>query len=592
MANDIKNMNNDIAGWRDLSLEGQESLLAEIVHVSDVLKVINHFAVELISIPSKEELAWYLAREVVGKMGFADCIVYYLDEEKQILRQHAAIGDHKNPELNEIVNILEIPVGEGITGHVAKTKQPLIIHDLAKDDRYIPDVVPARSEICVPLMIDDRVVGVIDCEDPRAAQFTEFHMDILSTVSALASAKLKLIEQSKFTDEAEKMVRTRDAWLQSIFKNAPVEIVLKDTEGRIIAISDNVPEILGVDKDRFIGATTADFLPPHIADVYMAADRKVVETGQPIHQEVVEETDDGTRYSLSEKFPLQDEDGVIVGICSLTTDITDLKKSEHALRMAHDNLELQVENRTRELIESKNEAEVANRAKSNFMANMSHELRTPLNAILGFSSVLLAEFFGPVGSDKNKEYLLDIQQSGQHLLDLINDILDVSAIEVGAMDLQEENIKLADVVDSSIRLIKTRAEAGQVRVISSIDQDTPMIHADGRRLRQVLINLLSNAVKFTPKEGEVSLHAELTEDGALSLTVADTGIGMDEDGMSVALSPFGQVDRGLGKKHEGTGLGLPLSKGLMELHDGTLDVESKKGQGTSVTITFPKERVL
>jgi len=255
--------------------------------------------VELITIPSKEELAWYLAREVVGKLGFVDCVVYFLDDEKEILRQYAAIGEHKNPASNKIANLMEIPLGEGVTGQVAQTKKPLIIDDLEKDERYISDIEPARSEICVPLLIEDKVVGVIDCEDRRVAYFNDFHLDILSTVSAMASAKLKLIEQNRATAKAEEMVQTRNSWLRSIFQNAPVEIVFKDTDGRIIAISDNVPDILGFDKEDVIGSTTADFLPSPIADIYMAADRKVVETGMPSQQEIAEESDGITRYSLN-----------------------------------------------------------------------------------------------------------------------------------------------------------------------------------------------------------------------------------------------------------------------------------------------------
>jgi len=575
-----------------LSSERREGLFAELDRDRAILKIINAFAIELISIPTKEELAWYLAREVVGKLGFVDCVVYYVDDEKGALRQCAAIGEHKNPDSNEIVNLLEIPFGGGITGHVAQTKKALIVDDLEKDDRYIEDVKPARSEICVPLFIDDRVVGVIDCEDTRVAHFNDFHLDILTTVSAMASAKLKLIEQSRVAIQAEEMVRIRDSWLRSIFKNAPIEIVLKDTDGRIIAISDNVPGIMGFDKNDFIGRTTVDFLPDHVAELYMAADRRVVETGKPLHQEIKEEYDGVVRYSLSEKFPLQDEDGVITGICSLTTDITDLKKSEDALRKAHDSLEQQIAERTKELFRSKTEAEVANSAKSNILANVSHELRTPLNAIIGFSGSLKAELFGSIGSDKNKEYLNDIHQSGQHLLELINDILDVSAIEADALELVEEKVNLADVVGSSIRIVKARAADEQVTVTSSVDQHIQPIYADSRRLRQVLINLLSNAVKFTPKGGKVSVDTQLTDDGMLALTVSDTGIGMDEEGIAVALSSFGQVDSGLSRKHEGTGLGLPLTKGLMELHGGTLKIESKLGQGTSVTVTFPKERVI
>ncbi len=245
-----------------------------------------------------------------------------------------------------------------------------------------------------------------------------------------------------------------------------------------------------------------------------------------------------------------------------------------------------------ELLTSVKETKIASRAKSDLMANMSHELRTPLNAIIGFSETIKEETFGPVGSDKNREYLNDIHQSGQHLLELINDILDVSAIEAGGLELHEENVSLIDIIETSMRLIRTRAEAGRVSITSTITSEIPMLYVDARRAKQVFLNLLSNAVKFTLESGEITVSAHLNTDGSLAVAVADTGIGMDDNEVVIALSTFGQVDSGLDRKHEGTGLGLALTKGLMELHGGTLEIKSEKGKGTLVTVTFPKDRIL
>ncbi len=238
------------------------------------------------------------------------------------------------------------------------------------------------------------------------------------------------------------------------------------------------------------------------------------------------------------------------------------------------------------------EAEIANRAKSEMLTNMSHELRTPLNAIIGFSNIMSEETFGPIGNEKYRAYLQDINNSGQHLLELINDILNVSAIESGFLKLNEEKIVLADLVDSSIRIINPRANASRVTVSSSIGPDIPNIFADRRRVMQVMLNLLSNAVKFTPEGGIVSVSAQTYKDGSLAVIVTDTGIGMDAEEIQTGLRNFGQVDGGLARKHEGTGLGLPLTRGLMELHGGALRVESKKHHGTTVVVTFPSERVM
>lgn len=247
-------------------------------------------------------------------------------------------------------------------------------------------------------------------------------------------------------------------------------------------------------------------------------------------------------------------------------------------------------------VSERKEAEIvamaASRTKSELMANMSHELRTPLNAIIGFSDTMKEEMFGPVGNERYLDYLTDIHYSGKHLLDIINDILDVSTIEANALELHEEEVRLSDVIDASIRIISPRAKDGRITVTSSITHECPLVFADKRRTKQVFLNLLSNAVKFTPLDGEVAVTSWLNEDGSLSISVADTGVGMDEGEMDKALSKFGQVDSGLNRRHEGTGLGLPLTVGLMKSHGGTLQAKSEKGKGTQITVTFPRERIV
>jgi len=235
-------------------------------------------------------------------------------------------------------------------------------------------------------------------------------------------------------------------------------------------------------------------------------------------------------------------------------------------------------------------AESASRAKSEFLANMSHELRTPLNAIIGFSEIIKDQSFGPIGQPRYSEYAKDIYDSGGSLLELINDILDLTKVEAGKMELQKSFVDVADVMRRCLRLVKERAAKFNVRLRTSFDPNLPHLFADEGRLRQIAVNLLTNAVKFTPAGGDIVLSASVDQDGAIVISVADTGIGMSPPEIAVALERFGQTPSAQSRPNEGTGLGLPLTKTLVELHGGQLGIDSVPGKGTTVTVKFPPQQ--
>jgi len=268
-----------------------------------------------------------------------------------------------------------------------------------------------------------------------------------------------------------------------------------------------------------------------------------------------------------------DTNGRVLSAFGTIQDITDRKAAENALRRAQ------------------MDAEMANRAKSQFLANVSHELRTPLNAIIGFSEVMKDELMGPLGATIYKEYSGDIHESGRHLLAIINDILDLSRVESGQATLNEGEIEVPHMIDACLILIRGKANAGALTVSTDIAPRLPAIIGDERLLKQALLNLLSNAVKFTPRGGSVRVKAALTGDG-LDISVIDSGIGMTPAELEQVARPFVQLENWLVRKYEGTGLGLSIVKAFCELHDGSLRISSESGRGTTTTIHLPAARIV
>jgi signal transduction histidine kinase len=302
-------------------------------------------------------------------------------------------------------------------------------------------------------------------------------------------------------------------------------------------------------------------------------DHQAVLDGHEPFRDFVYTWSGGQRIGSVSGNPVIDEAGRFKGYRGTARDITEKDLAQRALH------------------EAKSSAEAANLAKSQFLANMSHELRTPLNAILGFSEVLEKGIAGPLQS-RQTEYVGLIRQSGGHLLHVINEILDLARIDAGKLELHEEVLDPRRLVDNCLALVKDPAASGRLRLSVEIEEDMPRLIADRTRLMEIVLNLLSNAIKFTEPGGSINIAVRRTADGGVRFAVRDTGTGMTAAEIEIALELFGQVDAGLARRHEGTGLGLPLARKLTELHGGSLTAESEKGRGTTITVTLPPARIV
>jgi two-component system cell cycle sensor histidine kinase PleC len=390
-----------------------------------------------------------------------------------------------------------------------------------------------------------------------------------------------------------------DLRLRDAIETIPEAFVVWDAQNRLVLCNSNFQELHNLPDEAIkAGASYESVVAAGRKPVVRS---KVTSEGQSPGARTFEaQLDDGRWLHISER---RTKDG---GYVSVGTDITNIKRHEEKLmesekrlmatvadlRHSQQKLERQAEevaDLAEKYAEEKTRAEEANQAKSKFLANMSHELRTPLNAIIGFSEIMESGMFGPLGSDKYREYCGDIHQSGQYLLDVINDILDMSKIEAGRIRLDAEPIELEPFLNDAMRVVSGRANDKRLKLTARIGRGI-RLSADHRLLKQIMLNLLSNAVKFTPEGGRVTIRARKTSGGWVSISIADTGIGIPEEALARLGRPFEQVESQLTKSHQGSGLGLAIAKSLTELHHGSMRIHSTPGRGTMVLLRLPMNR--
>jgi PAS domain S-box-containing protein len=372
---------------------------------------------------------------------------------------------------------------------------------------------------------------------------------------------------------AEQRAAEKSQLLEATFRNMVQGIAVFDRTHTLIAFNPQYAQILDLPPDFLrIGMDRRDIIryrAQHGDYGGATTEVKIEERlAASFQRESSERTLPSGRAYSYERTPMPGG-----GYIATVTDITERTRAEKVIR------------------DAKEKAELANRAKSEFLANMSHELRTPLNAIIGFSEVMMQQTFDPTKSDRYLEFVENINTSGQHLLSLINDILDLSKIEAGKEELNEEVFEPVSVIRSCLNMVKGQSISQELRFAEEFAGGVPRLRADKRLVRQILLNLLSNAVKFTPKGGKITVRAWSEPDRGHVLQVIDTGIGVARKDIPNIFKPFAQIDSKLNRRHQGTGLGLALVKNLVELHGGSLEFESEPGAGSTVTVRFPKSRM-
>jgi len=575
---------------RDITMRKQaEMRLNNLNRTYALLSDINQ---TIVRVREPDRLFEESCRIAVSQGGFRMAWIGLLDPQTKQVIPVARAGEVGTYVDNLRIVLDDSERGHGPTATALLTGQPVVVNDIATDPRMAPWRADAlrlgyRASAVFPLIVAGRLHGTLNLyasephffDEDEIALFAEMAMDIVFA--------LEFIEQEQQRQRSEAALKESEIRYQVIFEGASEGIIaLRIADQSFQYINPAMCTLFGYTYDEFIHLTMVDLHPhealPKVLAEFAALARgdKVIAISIPCCRK------DGSMFYADVKATstrLNDQE-ILVGFFS---DITERRHAEEALIEERNLLARRVDERTADLSRANTDLIRAVRAKDEFLANMSHELRTPLNAILALSEGLLEQFRGPL-NERQQASLRNIEISGRHLLALINDILDLSKVESGRMELQYDVFVIADVCESSFLFVKEQAIKKQLHLGFQLSDRLAKVNADPKRLKQMLVNLLSNAVKFTQKNGRVSLDVTIdAEMEVIRFTVEDTGIGMSPEGMARLFQPFIQLDSSLSRQHDGTGLGLALVRRLAELHGGSVSVESEIGKGSRFVIALP-----
>lgn len=581
-------------------LEKRRQSKEEIKALLNETKDLYRIGVALTSADRLEEVLDTLLLEALRTLNAPAGSIALYDEKSDTLTLKAVLGFSK--DFSHIVQWKRRD--GGMTDHIMSKRIPTVIQDIEThpfvDNRNIFKE-GIKSIMAVPLFANDHTIGILYIDDFKPRNWTDREIEFITLLgiqAAYAIEKFRLIETISETQN----------YLKNVLDNSADIIVTTDTEGRIVEFNKGAERILGYSKEDVIGKKAKDFWvqPEQRSEILKILEKE----GYISNYETQLVAKDGRDIdvSLTLSYILSSKKGIL-GTVGISKDITEKKKLERAieernleLQELNERLEQKVIERTKELEKANRELERSNRLKSQFIATMSHELRTPLNSILGFSELLMDEVFGAL-TEKQKRYINNIYNSGNHLLQLINNILDIAKIESGKMELHYEGFSVHQAISEVETVIKSLIDKKRQSLSINIDDNVSAIKADKVKFKQILYNLLSNAVKFTPEGGNIYLNTAIIDENksfyvekfdmrpgknrCLKISVTDTGIGIKKQDLERIFSEFEQVDSSFSRRYEGTGLGLTLTKKLVELHGGEITVESEEGKGSTFTVILP-----
>ncbi len=595
VAQDITERNQVEEALRKREVEAQR-LAEENAAMAEIGRIIS-------STPNIEEIYELFAKKA-RKLIHSDRITINLINQEEGSITNAYVS---GTEVAERRPGVVLPLRGSLNEKIMRTRKSLLFQaeDPEEFIRSFPTMLSTfqaglRSLMSVPLLSQDRMIGALHFRSTRVGAYSEKDVKLAESIAAQIAGAIANAELFTQLRRAEEEVRAREGKFRDLYDSAPVGYHEYDTEGRITNVNRTDLEMLGYSREEMIGQYIWKF---NVGEdvVHEQVLEKLKGLRPPSRSlERTYRRKDGTTFPvLIEDRLNKDEQGRITGIRCTIQDITEWKKVEE------------------ELLRAKEAAENASRAKSEFLANMSHELRTPLNHIIGFTELVVDKQFGDL-NEKQGEYLNDALQSSRHLLSLINDILDLSKVEAGRLKLEVAEIHLRMLLEGSLSMVKEKAVKHRIRLSSDINGIPEAIQADERKLKQILYNLLSNAVKFTPDGGSVVLSARYlsfregqwsTPDGQtvglpvdgddllmkgkglIDISVQDTGIGIKGEDLLRIFDPFEQVESSASRKYQGSGLGLSLTKRLVELHGGNIWAASGgEGKGSKFTFVIPSKQ--